>query len=702
MLSPIKNSLTGIALCLLCCLQLHAQQQPPEPPAEDIDLYAFVQELFAIQDEDVNYDDLYESLFQLYTSPIDINLATFEELSSFYILSPIQIESLLNYRKLNGPLLSVYELQAVPNFDLATIRNIRPFVTVSGTGSKQGKPLFQRVADEKNNYLLLRTERTLETAKGYSQADTAANGDLSSRYAGSPYKHYARFRVSHPNDFSFGFTAEKDAGEELLWNQSRHAYGADFYSFHGQVKNQGNFKAINIGDYQLQMGQGLVFGAGFAAGKGGETLLTVKRNSTGLLPYTSVLETGFFRGAAATYPLGKWELTAIASRLRQDGTVRTDTITDGPEAYISSILNTGFHRTESEINGKGQVVEHDVGGNLQYKSGTFQFGLNTLYTQFSTPIQKTPALYNQFEFSGRANHISSLYFSKLWQNTQFFGEAARSSSGGWGAIGGLMVSITNSLGASMVARNYQRDFHSFYARSFGEASRNVNEKGIYWGIKWRATSKLLFTAYYDKFSFPWLRYNTDAPSDGNEYLAMSTYSFSKLTKFYVQLRQQTKAENGEILADNLQVPVETKKGNIILNLDHDTGNLLSFKSRLQLSRYEKEEVVSTGFAIIQDLNLTLPKWRFSSRIALFDTDDYSNRQYVYEKDVLYAFSIPAYTGKGIRTYLLAQYKIGDKVTIWGRWAKFSYMNTKSTGSGLQEINGSLKNDFKVQIKVALW
>ncbi|MEQ8530852.1 MAG: helix-hairpin-helix domain-containing protein, partial [Imperialibacter sp.] len=261
MLSPLKNSLTGIAFCLLCCLQLHAQQLPPEPPAEDIDLYAFVQELFAIQDEDVNYDDLYESLFQLYTSPIDINLATFEDLSSFYILSPIQIESLLNYRKLNEPLLSLYELQAVPNFDLATIRNIRPFVTVSGAGSKQGKSLFQRVVNEKNNYLLLRTERTLETARGYTQADTAANGDLSSRYAGSPYKHYARFRVSHPNDFSFGFTVEKDAGEELAWDRSRHAYGADFYSFHGQLKNRGNFKAINIGDYQLQMGQGLVFGA---------------------------------------------------------------------------------------------------------------------------------------------------------------------------------------------------------------------------------------------------------------------------------------------------------------------------------------------------------------------------------------------------------------------------------------------------------
>ena len=29
-------------------------------------------------------------------------------------------------------------------------------------------------------------------------------------------------------------------------------------------------------------------------------------------------------------------------------------------------------------------------------------------------------------------------------------------------------------------------------------------------------------------------------------------------------------------------------------------------------------------------------------LALFDTDDFDNRQYIYEKDVLWAFSIPAY------------------------------------------------------------
>lgn len=688
--------------CLILAYLLGQQCLAQAPLAGEINIDTFIEELFAIQDDDVNYEDLYESLFQLYTSPVDLNQATFEDLSSIYLLNPLQIESFLQYRKLNGPLLSLYELQAVPDFDMATIGRIRPFVTIGASGQNQLKGLFQRVAKENNNYLIVRTERTLEQAKGYTRPDTSANGELSSRYAGGPFKHYARFRVSHPNDFSFGLTMEKDAGEAWQWSNERRVYGADFYSFHGQVKNQGRFRSVNIGDYQLQMGQGLVFGAGFAAGKGGETLLTVKRNSIGLLPYSSVLETGFFRGAAATYALGKWEITGLVSRMRQDGTVRTDTLSDGPEEYISSILGTGFHRTPTERAGRNQIVEHGAGGSVLYKSGTFQAGVNLLVTEFSTPIQRRPALYNQYEFSGKTNHIGSIHFSKLWQNTQFFGEVARSASGGSGAIGGLMISLTNTLGVSMVARNYDRDFHSFYARSFGENSRNINEKGIYWGMKWKATSRLQFTAYYDKFSFPWLRFNADAPSQGHEYLAMAAYSFSKRTRAFVQYRQQSKAINSPTVSNNVQLPVQGEKENLVINLDHDTGHLLSFKSRVQLSRYSREGAPSTGFAVIQDLNAQLGKWRLSSRMAMFDTDDYDNRQYVYEKDVLYAFSIPAYFGRGIRSYLMAQYQVSSKITIWGRWSKFSYRDAEKISSGLQEIRGPIRNDFKLQAKISLY
>lgn len=114
---------------------------------------------------------------------------------------------------------------------------------------------------------------------------------------------YARFRLNRPHEFSFGLTLEKDAGERLVWSPHTNQYDADFWSFHAMLYNQGKFEKIVVGDFQLQYGQSLVFGSGFSIGKGAETITTIRRNNTGLRPYTSVLETGFFRGAAFTYSL---------------------------------------------------------------------------------------------------------------------------------------------------------------------------------------------------------------------------------------------------------------------------------------------------------------------------------------------------------------------------------------------------------------
>ena len=682
--------LTGF--CCLCFLQLKAQS----PPMQEIDLETFIEDLFAIQDDDLLYEDLYETLYQLYSNPIDINAASFEELSSLYSLSPGQVENIISYRRLNGPFLSLYELQAVPLLDMPTINKILPFVSLSGRLA-QSRPLGQRIRSEKNNYFILRTERSLQLPAGYSE-----NGS-SSRYLGSPFKQYARFRVNHAGDFSFGFTMEKDAGERLSWNANDRQYGFDFYSFHGEIKNQGRWKSINTGDYQLQMGQGLVFGSGYGVGKGGETILTVKRNTLGLRPYTSVLETGFFRGAAATYAAGRWEITVLASRLKQDGNVQTDSLAEGePLSFVSGIQNTGFHRTPNEMQSRNQIEELNTGATVVYKTATFQAGMNSLFTHFSTSIEKRPSLYNQFEFSGKNNHISSLHFSKLWQNTQFFGEAARSSSGGIGAVGGMLLSVSSSIGVSVVGRSYDRDFHSFYARAFGEASRNINEKGIYWGFKWQLARRWSFTSYYDHFFFPWLRFNADAPSQGFEYMGMATYNFSKSTRVYGQYRQQVKAVNGEVTEYNVKAPVEGKKENFILNLDHDTGGLIKLKSRAQLSRYRHDGKDTRGFALVQDINLKWKKLKIGTRMALFDSDDHNNRQYVYEKDVLYAFSIPSYSGQGIRSYFLLQYKMSNKADIWLRWSRFTYSNVEAVASGLQKTEGPIKSDLKIQLMISLF
>src|SRR5690606_24637065 len=133
------------------------------------------------------------------------------------------------------------------------------------------------------------------------------------RYLGDPNDLYARFRMQHPKDFSLGFTLDKDAGEEFRWDPSTKRYGFNFLSYHFTLFDKGRWKTVALGDYRVQFGQGLVFGSGYSAGKGAETITTVRRSSLGIRPYTSVTEFGYFRGAAATYSLGNVEISGLYS-----------------------------------------------------------------------------------------------------------------------------------------------------------------------------------------------------------------------------------------------------------------------------------------------------------------------------------------------------------------------------------------------------
>ncbi|NVK85354.1 MAG: helix-hairpin-helix domain-containing protein, partial [Cytophagia bacterium] len=92
------------------------------------------------------------------------------------------------------------------------------------------------------------------------------------------------------------------------------------------------------------------------------------------------------------------------------------------------------------------------------------------------------------------------------------------------------------------------------------------------------------------------------------------------------------------------------------------------------------------------------KFVFSGRIAIFDTEGAKNRQYAYERDVLYSFSIPAYSGEGIRNYLLIQYKLNRKIDVWARIARTTFYDRDEIGTGLETIDGDQRTDVKFQIR----
>lgn len=667
------------------------------PPPQEIDIQSFVEEHFATQDADVNYEELYESLFTLYSNPIDINKSTTEELRSLNILSEIQIKSLFDHMQSIGKLLSLYELQSLKGFNQITINKLLPFIKIGNLNTIDNRSLLQRIKQENNNYLMVRHERILQTKKGFKDE----NDSISAKYMGDQGKYYMRFRTSHTNDFSLGFTIEKDAGEQFIWESSSNRYGTDFQSFHIQVQNKGIVKNLIIGDYQLQIGQGLLSSAGFNIGKGSETINTVRRNHLGFRPYTSVIESGFFRGIATTLQHKTIDFTTFYSQYNRDAILRLDTVEN--EEFITSLQSSGFHRTDSELDAKGAVHEKVIGGNIAHlsKDKRLQLSTTAIYTAYGAPLIVTPRYYNQFDFSNDHNLVLGASGSYQWQNINIFGEVGRSQNGGIGAVGGFLSSLTPKLDFALSLRHYDVDFHSLYGKAFGENAINKNENGTYWGLKYKHNRKLTLSAYYDKFSFPWLKSGVKSPSRGYEYLLRLQFKPSRTINIYFQYREEEKSKSIDHEANQIDILKAGIKRNFIINTDYKSNKSLSLKTRFQMSSYNIGNNTTQGAAIIQDATYKLGKFTVSGRYALFQTDDYENRQYVYEKDVLYAFSIPAYGGLGSRNYLMFQYKYNRNWHFWVRYAVTHYRDRKKISSGSEEIDGNIKSALKLQIRIKL-
>ncbi len=657
----------------------------------DLELEQLIEEVLPFMDEEADYETLYENFLLFYSSPVDLNKGDANLLYNLYILSEEQIQNLMLHLQKYGPMASIYELQAVKGFDSETIRKVLPFVKV-GTAEKFK---LSDIIHNDNQYLITRYERTLESRRGFLNID-----GQDPAFAGSRDKVYLRYRNNISGKFSLGFTLEKDAGEQFIWEPGTRRYGFDFHSFHFQYFPGGRVKRITIGDFQVQSGQGLVFGGGFFLGKSAETINTVRRAQVGVLPYTSVLESGFFRGGAVTVGINKnLDLTTFYSNNRISASIQQDAGSDTD--FFSSIRLTGLHRTNNELSGRRAVEEMASGANLHYQNQktTFQAGLNYLYNSFEMPFVRTPNRINQFEFSGTTNQNFSAYYRYLIKNINLFGESAVSASGGLAHTHGMTASLTEGLDWAMLYRSYSRNYHSFYGNAFGESSRNINETGLYWALRYRWDKKWSAQAYYDYFSFPWSRFRAERPGHGHEYLVRINYRHDRNTWIFLQIRSKTRPRNELMPGEHLFRLTPGERQVMTLNMDYPVKEGLLLKTRIQASRFIHGANTTKGFALIQDANWRFRNFRISGRTALFNTDDFDNAIYVFERNALYAFALPPYSGVGIRQYILIQYRPVSKVTIWARWARTRFLDREVIGSGQDMIDGPTRTDITLQTMI---
>jgi len=678
-----------IIILLVCSFTVRAQNVVSTTEQLIADIF---EQFKAESDEVIDYESFYDDLMFCAQNPINLNQTNRDELDKLQFLTEIQIENILSYVYEFGPLHTIYELQLIEGVDMTDIRRMLPFVRIGEGDDSKNKIYMKDLIRYGKNELLIRIDKGLETKEGYQwlpDEDVNAPSVNPKLYLGNEFYNSLKYRFHYKDRVQFGFSAEKDAGEQFWGNQNK---GYDFYSFHVQLNNFGKFKTIVLGDFRANFGQGLVLHPEFSMGKSSYVLNVAPRNS-GLKKFSSTDEYNFFRGGGATLKLGKFDLTAFYSNKMIDG----DTV----NGTFPTIIKTGYHRTLDELAKKQTVNQQIIGGNATYTNMNLQIGFTAVHTRLDKTLMPDKSVYNHFYFSGDNQTTGGIFYRYRWNKLNLFGETAMTGNGALATLNGCYFNPASQVSLVVLQRYYSPEYDTFYASGFASSSRINNESGIYLGAEIRPFKKWKFAAYADNYRFPWPKFGVDAPSLGQDYLLQADFATRKNLTMYWRLRYNEGQSNLSGSTATMPVIVPQQKASLRYQLNYDVGNF-SFKNLVEGNLVRVADGNWTyGLIALQDVSYEFPKipLQLDFRMQFFDAVDYDNRVYAYEKDVLYAFSIPMFSGIGSRYYLNVKYEISKQFSIWFKIAQTVYADDREAlSSGNEMISGNRKTDVRLLLK----
>lgn len=614
--------------------------------------YAYAQEFpesltIYLENEDVGQTEL-SYLHEVLERPLNLNDCYIDDLLQLPFISKIEANAILRYRKSKGYFRSVYELQAIDGLKRNTISLLLECVRV--------EPKSVDIKKIRHQWTAL-YQSFLEEQKEFSD----------STYIGGKSKNYLRYKGKTRN-MNFGLLTEKDAGEKPL----------DFYSFHFDLKKRNTH--IFIGDYQLSLGQGLLHYQGFGFGKSADVLNTFKRTKT-LRSHTSTRENQFYRGFAIEQKHKNWKLSSWLSYKPIDGNE------DEESRIVTSISETGLHRTDSEIENKNQLLQKTYGARVNFEKKRFNSSIYFKNQIWDKPIK---ALNDTIE---HAFYLASDYSITL-KNMHLFGEISLTQNVA-SYLSALTINLSKNLSYALLYRNYSPDYFALESNAFGEQTTNRNERGLYSAVNVDFSKKWSLSFYSDYYYFPEESYYSNSPLRGKDFRAQLTHKPSKQWQALARFNYEAKTNNlnDELGLHSIQA---SKSMNILAQINY-RRNDFSFKSRSVWSNKDD----NWGYLIFYDVkyNPLESPWACSLRYLLFDTPDYSTRVYVYEPDVLYSFSVPAFYGEGKRVVGLLKYRFNKHLTFNFKLAQTVYFDETPIRSG--SVKGDRLTDFKVLIKYVL-
>lgn len=657
------RSLISAFLILISLSRAFPQEKGSDPVSPGERLTAWLEEMAAYGESEYMVSDFASEIGDLLARPVMLNRGTEEEISRLFFLTWYQQQSLTDYIRRMGSIVSVNEIAYLPGFDRELAQLLEPFVSLAASSSK-----------EVSSYTSTRV------AAGYIFSQSY----ISDNTPGPPWKTYLRGETGNKK-VRAGFTTEKDQGEPLLYN----GFMPDYLSGYITLNTGGYISNITTGDFRVRFGQGLTSWTGYQAGISALAPLQIKGKAS-ISPYRSTNENNFFRGVGITAGKENHTILAYLSVNRIDATTEQDE--NREEEVITSFYTAGLHNSETTLAKRDRVTASSAGISYSVNGKRLRTGLSATASHFSMPVAGTGESYDIYDFSGTTNIALAADHSLSLNKTIIYGEAAWNPGGGFAIIQGAGFIPAPGSSLNVMYTNIMKGYNSFNGMAAGRQTVNNFREMITLSFSFEPAPYVTVATGLLRRRDNWYGQWGSPPLATTRYESEIRYNPSARTALSVSIRTRELTKSSSV-ERGVRTVSETKYTNLRINLSLKPAGSLSLHTRAEFIR--SGDGKDHGYLFLQGLRYTLPFLPVTiiPRVSVWSTSGYDTRIYAWEDDLLYSNTITPFYNSGYRSYVLVSAGESSKIILRLR-AGFTHMEVP----GVSERDNA---EFRVEVRCRL-
>lgn len=518
---------------------------------------------------------------------------------------------------------------------------------------------------------IARNQSLLQERKGFKDE----------KYVGSELGLYQKFNINY-NNYELNSVIDKDAGERYI---------NDFTSISAKYDIE-DLKII-IGDYNLSFGLGNVYDQSFLSLKNTDFINTSTEYGYGAEMNRSTLENNFFRGIYGEFYISSnLRLSSFYSNYDRAATLNEET------NIISSIYNSGYYRTETEIQKIRTLNEQLSGIDLEYNIGELSVGLLTTYIDYSNEINSS----SNSTFFGKNGFLNSVYGAYNTDKESLKFEVGIDARNYISLRTNYLMELSDRISFLTDIRYADPDYRAPYASNFGEQSFVANEMGVLTGLIYNE-KKLHLSLFADFYSTKRNTFTTKQPVRGIQLFTDLRLKVGR-TDYGFRFNYERKSDSyiSDIINTKLTIPHDKINTRFDINTNLGSGFKLRARTDItfKLNEFSDAEVGNLYLFELKKRDNKLNIYYGISYIS-FNTTSFESAIYGFQYQVPgLAYVYPFYQ-KGNNISMFLKYEPFEFIDIWMRFNHLYKNNNDNIGSGYEEIVGNKRTQLIFQVQYML-